>query len=72
MRPRGSSEQAGVVFQGSAQYDCFNASRSERAVLCLRGAPERFPAKWIPVRVEKMRQIKNLVPVPIQSERKRL
>jgi hypothetical protein len=26
------------------------------------GAPERFPAKWEPVRVKKTRQIKNLEP----------
>src|SRR5688500_16737408 len=31
---------------------------------------ERFPAKWKPVRVKKTRQIKNLVSVPMQSERK--
>jgi hypothetical protein len=35
------------------------------------GAPERFSAKWEPVRVKKTRQIKNLEPRSDQSERKR-
>jgi hypothetical protein len=35
-------------------------------------ARERFPAKWTPVRVKKTRQITNLEPIPIRSERKRL
>src|SRR5258708_32584300 len=29
---------------------------------------ERFPAKWIPVRVKKTRQKRSWSPVPIQSE----
>jgi hypothetical protein len=32
---------------------------------------KHFPAKWVPVRVKKTRQI-NRASVPIQSERKRL
>jgi len=31
-------------------------------------ALEHFPAKWAPVRVEKMRQMKNLAPFPDSIE----
>jgi hypothetical protein len=38
-----------------------------------RAIPERFPAKWIPVRVEENASKQgNRASVPIQSERKRL
>jgi hypothetical protein len=43
-----------------------------RAAALLRAdsvpSPERFRAKWIPVRVKKTRQNKNWSPVLIQSE----
>src|SRR5262249_45058550 len=38
----------------------------------MRKIPERFRAKWVPVRVKKTRRNKDLEPVPMQSERKRL
>ena len=61
------------------EQSVFRAGRQETAS-APRRLLERFPAKacpgldpgWRPVRVRKTRQIKNLEPVPIPSERKRL